>query len=123
MAWEVEYTETFERAWNRLSDSEQHAIDQRVRLLQEFGPGLGRPCVDRITSSRYQNMKELRVPEGSSEFRILFAFDPRRTSILLILGDKSPNELGSPNWNGWYTEMVPLADELFAQHLYELHEE
>lgn len=43
--------------------------------------------------------------------RILFAFDPDRKTILLIGGDKRDQ------WKRWYTEMIPLADDLFDEHL------
>jgi hypothetical protein len=45
---------------------------------------------------------------------MLFAFDPRREAIFLVAGDKAGN------WEGWYREMIPVADERFAQHLGEL---
>lgn len=117
MTWEIEYTDQFEQTWNALSEDEQHAINQRVRLLQDRGPDLGRPYVDGIKTSRHSNMKELIVPEGPSEFRVLFAFDPKRSALLLILGDKSPNDPNTPNWNAWYDTMVPIADDLFTKHL------
>ncbi len=60
-------------------------------------------------------MKELRPPSpGSTEIRLLFAFDPRPEAIFLVAGDKAGN------WDGWYREMIPVADERFAQHLAEL---
>ena len=62
-------------------------------------------------------MKELIVPKGPSEFRVLFAFDLRRMALLLILGDKSTNDLTTPNWNDWYDTFIPIADDLFAAHL------
>jgi hypothetical protein len=65
-------------------------------------------------------MKELRVPAG---IRVLFAFDPRRVGILLIGGDKSPEDPGSPNWNRWYDHYVPIADDLYDTHLRELRAE
>jgi len=49
--------------------------------------------------------------------RVLFAFDPRRTAILLIGGDKSDD------WDNWYETAVPLADDLFDEHLAELERE
>lgn len=60
-------------------------------------------------------MKELRPLGG--DLRILFAFDPRRTAILLIGGDKRGR------WNEWYAEMVPVADQLYDEHLAELARE
>ena len=52
-----------------------------------------------------------------------FAFDPRRVAILLIGGDKSPDDPKSPNWNRWYDRYVPIADDLYDVYLYELREE
>ena len=65
-------------------------------------------------------MKELRA-EGS--IRALFAFDPRRAAILLIGGDKSTADPSSPNWNRWYDHYVPIADDLYDEHLDELRKE
>ncbi len=111
IVWDVEYTNEFEQWWDTLSISEQAAIDVAVEVLEVKGPGLGRPLVDTITGSRHSNMKELR-PGGS--IRVLFAFDPRRTAILLIGGDKLHQ------WKVWYEEMIPVADQLFDDHLAEL---
>jgi hypothetical protein len=49
--------------------------------------------------------------------RLLFAFDPRREAIFLVAGDKAGN------WDSWYREAIPLADERFRQHLIELEAE
>lgn len=108
----MEYTDQFEQWWNGLSIDEQAAIDVAIEVLQEKGPGLGRPLVDTVEGSRHSNMKELR-PRGGF-IRVLFAFDPRRTAILLIGGDKRGR------WNEWYREMVPVADRLFDEHLAEV---
>ena len=105
--WEVEFTDQFELWWNTLSTEEQQSIDAAVGLLEERGPGLGRPVVDTIEGSRHQNMKELRA----GTIRVLFAFDPRRAAILLIGGDKRDR------WQEFYEQMIPLADQLFDEHL------
>jgi hypothetical protein len=44
-------------------------------------------------------------------------FDPRRAAILLIGGDKSPDDPKSANWNRWYEQYVPIADDLYDVHL------
>ena len=67
--WDVEYTDQFEEWWESLSVDEQAAIDVAIEVLQEKGPGLGRPLVDTVKGSRHSNMKELR-PGGF--IRILF---------------------------------------------------
>jgi hypothetical protein len=113
--WQVEFTDQFERWWDQLSMEEQAAIDVTVEVLQERGPGLGRPLVDTVKGSRHANMKELR-PRGGF-IRILFAFDPRRMAILLVGGDKRDR------WSSWYEEMIPVADQLFDEHLATLQRE
>ncbi|GAA1216013.1 hypothetical protein GCM10009665_02270 [Kitasatospora nipponensis] len=87
-------------------------VSAAIDLLAERGPGLGRPLVDTLTGSRLPNLKELRPGSGgSSEVRVLFAFDPRRNAVLLVAGDKSSN------WKGWYKVAIPLAEERYWSHL------
>jgi hypothetical protein len=107
--WEVEYTDQFGTWWTELKESDQNHIDAAV--LERVGPALGRPLVDTIATSRHANMKELRPIGGT---RILFAFDPNRTAMLLIGGDKTGD------WNRWYERMVPVADDLYDDHLAEI---
>jgi len=117
MSWEVEFTDEFEAWWNDLSGEEQEEINAKVELLEERGPTLPRPHVDRVHQSRHQNMKELRGELGGKSdkeyLRVLFAFDPRRTALLLLGGDKTDDP-------SWYDRFVPIADDLFDQHLAEL---
>ena len=54
--------------------------------------------------------------EWRSPIRVFYAFDPRRTSILLIGGDKTGNDR-------FYEEYVPVADDLYDEHLEELRKE
>ncbi len=115
MPWNVEYTDQFEEWWATLADEEQRALTAAVELLERDGPALGRPLADTITASRHANMKELRPPATS--LRVLFAFDPRRTAILLIGGDKRNR------WEQWYRENIPVADLLYDDHLAELAHE
>lgn len=114
--WIVEYTNEFEAWWNGLDIAQQEALADRVELLAENGPGLKRPVVGEITSSRHPNMKELRVSSGGA-LRVLFAFDPRRDAILLLGGDKSGQ------WQQWYREAIPLADDMYDEHIKDLHAE
>jgi hypothetical protein len=118
--WEVEYTDEFGEWYEALSEEDQDAIISRVTLLEQHGPGLGRPSVDNIHQSRHPNMKELRAERA---LRVLFAFDPRRAAILLVGGSKSDATTGSPCWNDWYDHYVPIADDLYDHHLAELNKE
>lgn len=115
MVWEVEYTDQFGEWFGGLTEFQQNVIFSTVEHLVRRGPGLGRPLVDSIHGSRHPNMKELRVP--FENIRVLFAFDPRRMAILLIGGDKTAR------WNLWYREMIPVADNLYDEHLETLREE
>ena len=113
MAWEIELTEQVER-WllNELDVTGRRQIVPAIDELEQVGPTLGRPLVDRIKASRHHNMKELRSTGGS--VRILFAFDPERKVILLIGGDKTGR------WNDWYSKNIPIADDLYDEHLEDL---
>ena len=115
MTWEIEGTDEFADWYGTLTMAEQRSVIAAVDKLAEIGPALGRPFVDTIKGSRHANMKELRPRQGN--IRILFAFNPARTAILLIGGDKTNN------WQRWYERMIPVADALYDVHLRELHEE
>jgi hypothetical protein len=80
-----------------------------IDVLAALGPGLGRPLVDTIEGSSIANLKELRV----SSTRILFLFDPWRSSVLLVAGDKAGR------WSSWYEEAIPLAEQRFEIYLKE----
>jgi hypothetical protein len=110
MIWEIEYTEEFEEWWETLSEEEQESIAVSVGLLEKLGPNLPRPHSDTVNGSKFSNMKELRTQHAGEPYRTLYAFDPRRTAILLIGGNKT----GDKNW---YKTYIPVADKLFTQHL------
>lgn len=116
MEWEVEFTDEFEAWWNALSPDEQDRVDFGVGLLKERGPELRRPYSDTVKESRHPNMKELRVQHAGDPYRVLYAFDPRRAAILLIGGNKT----GDPRW---YERMIPVADDLYDEHLATLRKE
>lgn len=122
MPWEVEYTDEFEDWWLQISETQQEAVAARVELLQQNGPNLGRPTVDLIKTSRHKSMKELRCSSGG-DIRVFFIFDPTTAAILLIGGIKSPDDPTSPNWNDWYDLYVPIADDLYDEHLAQLKKE
>lgn len=116
MEWEVEFTDEFKQWWLQLSERQQDDVAKGVELLSRQGPRLRFPYSSQIRASRHGRMRELRVQSGGRPFRVFYAFDPRRTSILLIGGDKTGNER-------FYEEYVPIADALFDEYLHELREE
>lgn len=90
-------------------------VEDAIDMLAVTGPTLGRPLVDRIKGAENHHLKELRPgSSGSSEIRILFAFDPVRRAVLLVAGDKAGN------WQRWYDINIPLAEERYRAHLADL---
>ena len=114
--WNVEITDEFETWWHGLSRGVQDAIESAVAALEEDGPDLGRPTVDTLKGSKHRNMKELRVQQAGKPWRVFFAFDPRRSAIILIGGCKAGDKR-------FYDKMIPIADRLFDIHLEELRKE
>lgn len=115
MAWNIELTDEFQAWFNTLGLSEQFSISAKIDVLERGGPGLGRPNVDTPLASSIPNLKDLRVQHASDPYRILFAFDPRRTAILLIGGRKGPKS--------WYRAMIHRAEKIYEQYLDELRKE
>lgn len=116
MPHEINFTAEFGAWWDGLSAAQQEDITARVELLAEYGPLLGRPTVDRVASSAFHNMKELRCSSDGA-LRVLFVFDPRREVILLLGGNKAGD------WNEWYARAVPLADDIYTAYLRDLRRE
>jgi hypothetical protein len=116
MAWEVEFSDEFGEWWDGLDAAEQKSVDFSVTLLSEAGPTLKMPHSSGVESSRHKHMRELRIQHEGRPYRVLYAFDPRRTAILLLGGDKTGNDR-------WYEEYVPQGDDIYDQHLKELEDE
>ena len=116
MPWDVEGTDEFILWWRELSEDDQLSVTAGVDLLEELGPTLPYPYSSGVIGSRHGHMRELRVQSGGRPIRILYAMDPRRTSIPLIGGVKTSNKR-------FYEEYVPIADRLYDDHIEELREE
>jgi hypothetical protein len=112
--WEIRVTNEL-LAWiDTLDERTRAQVVDAIDRLAAAGPALGRPLVDSIAHSQIGNLKELRPGSaGWSEVRILFAFDPWRSAILLTGGDKSGD------WQGWYRRAIPRAEELYEEYLKE----
>ncbi len=109
-------TDEFFEWFESLDEGEQDAIKAGILHLEKDGPSLGRPYVDSIKQSRHSNMKELRTQQGGRPIRTFFEFDPRRSAILLIGGDKTGD-------GRFYERMIRIADTLFDEYLVELRKE
>jgi hypothetical protein len=112
VAWVVEIGDEFEPEFDNLQEVVQIEVLALSRLLQHFGPQLGRPRVDTLNDSRHANMKELRFSAAGGEWRVAFAFDRKRKAILLVAGDKSGG-----GEKRFYRELIRKADDRFDAHL------
>ena len=115
MPGEAEYADEFDEWFEGLGEEAQEDVALAVEKLEERGPALPRSLADTVEGYRQSNMKEL-GPLGTN-IRVLFAFDPRRMAILLVGGDKTDR------WSEFYEEMIPVANDLYDEHLGELREE
>ncbi len=110
--WIVEIGDELEPEFNHLHEDVRTEILALARLLQRFGPQLGRPRADTLYGSRHANMKELRFSAADGEWRVAFAFDPARKAIFLAAGDKS-----GVSEKRFYKRLVAKADKRFQAHL------
>ena len=116
--WDVELGDEFEPEFYALPEDVQDEILAHARLLQEFGPQLGRPRVDTLSGSRHANMKELRFYAADGVWRVAFVFDTRRHAILLVAGDKSGG-----SQKRFYDDLIRKADKRLDAHLGRLKKE
>ena len=118
VSWVVEIGDEFESEFDDLHEDVRTEILVLARLVQQFGPPLGRPRVDTLNGSRHANMKELRFSAADGEWRVAFAFDTKRKAILLVARDKS--------WvseKRFYKGLIRKADDRFEAHLARLKKE
>lgn len=114
MAWDVFFHSEFEPEFAELPENIQDELLERLGLLKNFGPTLGRPNVDTLEGSSFANMKELRFRHDGL-WRFAFAFDPNRQAIILAGG----NKVGQRRF---YDRLIGVADERFAAHIARLRQ-
>jgi hypothetical protein len=110
--WEVATTDEFDAWFADLGEDTQVEVVAKVELLKLLGPQLGRPHADTLKDSNYSNMKELRADARNQVLRIAFAFDPDRSAILLLGGNKS-----GVSQKRFYKQLIARADALYDEHL------
>ncbi|MEE8297407.1 MAG: type II toxin-antitoxin system RelE/ParE family toxin [Hyphomicrobium sp.] len=99
-----------------MDEDEQVSVAAVVQLLEGKGPHLPFPHSSGIKGLRHGHMRELRIQHQRNPYRVLYAFDPRRTATLLIGGTKIGDDR-------WYERSVPEADRLYDEHLKTLKKE
>jgi len=116
MAWNVECTDEFAEWYHDLSEAQQDDMTAAGLLLMEMGPQLPFPHSSGINGSKHAQMRELCVQSGGRPLRAFYAFDPRRSAILLIGGDKTGDDR-------FYARMIPIADKLYDVYIAEIGRE
>ena len=106
----IEFTCKLDFWQSSLDESEQESVSASVGLLEVLGPNLGFPHSSGINGSRHEPMRELRVQHRGRPYRVLHAFDPRRSLNLLLGGDKTGDDR-------WYVVNIPVADRRYAEPL------
>ena len=112
LKWTVLFHDEFEPEFDELPAAVQDELYAEAGFVEMFGPACGRPHVDTLKGSDYNNMKELRFEASDGEWRVAFAFDPKRRAILLVAGDKTG---GSEK--KFYKRLIAIADGRYERHL------
>lgn len=112
MKWIVVFHKEFELEFERLARQVQDELYAEALFLEKFGPATGRPHADTLKGSVFANMKELRFKAGGGEWRVAFAFDPKRRAVLLVAGDKA-----GVSETKFYKRLIAKADARFRAHL------
>ena len=115
MTWKVIFDPAFEQEFDALPLDVQDELLAHAKVLETFGPSLGRPRVDTLKGSRHANMKELRFSVADGVWRVAFAFDPVRRAVLLTAASKS-----GINERRFYQRLIRTADRRFDRHLNQL---
>ena len=110
MSYVILTTEMFDAWLHALSEAERVDVRAIVGLLEDKGFTLGYPFSSALHGSRHGHMRELRIRHRGRPIRVLYAFDPKRSAILLLGGHKGGDDR-------WYERHIPIADRLYDQHL------
>ena len=105
---EVVATDEFRDWYRSLEDSDGRAVARAVKRLQIMGTSLPYPYSSAIVGSRYP-LRELRIQSGGRPLRALYAFDARRSAVLLIGGDKTGDAR-------FYERIVPAAERIWETY-------
>jgi hypothetical protein len=115
--WTVEFHPEFVAEYRGMDSEAKKALLAAAGALKVVGPSGGRPLVGTLDNPRHPNMKELRYDAGSGTqvWRAVFAFDPTRTAIVLVAGDKQ-----GADEEEFYKKLLVKANRRFDDHLNEL---
>ena len=70
MKWNGLFFDEFDPEFTAFPREVQTALLAKARMLEYFGPQLGRPHVDTLEGSKHPNMKELRFDAADGDKRL-----------------------------------------------------
>ena len=106
---EVIGTEEFDAWYQDLDEKDTEAVTRVVGLLEALGIALSSPYSSGIEGARFP-LRELRIQSGGHPLRVFYAFDPTRSAVLLIGGDKKGDDR-------FYQRMIPIAERIWLDYL------
>jgi hypothetical protein len=118
MKWTVKFLDEFEPEFYDLPQEVKDEMLAEASFVEMLGPETGRPHVDKLHGSDHANMKELRFEAANGEWRVAFAFDPKRQAVLLVAGDKT-----GVSEKKFYKRLIEKADERYSRHVEKLKAE
>jgi hypothetical protein len=118
MKWTAAFHPEFEPEFDELPEEVQDEFYAEASFLELLGPSTGRPHVDTLKGSDYANMKELRFEAMDDEWRVAFAFDPKRFAVMLVAGGKT-----GISEKRFYKALIDKADARYGRHLQQLKEQ
>ncbi len=110
--WKVKFSPEFQDWFDEIELRLQNDTAEHLELIRMFGPQLKRPYADTIKGSQLKNLRELRFRSGTAVIRVFYIFDPERSAVLLIGGDKS----GSGD-KIFYEKMIDLSESIYGRYL------
>jgi len=113
--WNIDWTEEYKDWFKTLDEESKEAVFERVLLLKEYGPLLGRPYADVLHGSKCMNLKELRAHAGNHILRVAFCFDTVRNAVLLIGGDKKGKKEKL-----FYKKLIADAEKLIEKYKFRI---
>ena len=89
-------------------------IHAGLEMLRECDPGFQFSADNVARTVAMSYLRELRPgPHGTGEPRLLFAFDPGQTAVVLAAG------IEADDWPRWYSVSVPVAHAAYIHYLRE----
>lgn len=99
----------FHEWYAALDDSQRGPVIDAIDYLRKKGLAVEFPKSSKILGTDYP-LRELRIQVKGRPFRVIYAFDPWRSAVLLLGGDKGGDKR-------FYKKVVPRAERLWVRYV------